>query len=398
MQINFCPYGVAFNPDFQVYEEGPTQHGNTSASKRRGKAMNMTKDQLIEMIARIAPNRYLQAVVIIAVFFVLAKVLDVIITRVVKRWIEKTRFTIDDQIFDIMHKPVFASIMIFGLSIATERMALPDTINFLTVGGLKTVIIVLWAVAVARFLQLMLGLVSRDESRFSWIQERTLPLFSNLLMIVVVALAIYFVLLAWRVDVTAWMASAGILGLAISFAAKDSLANMFSGVFILADAPYKLGDFIVLSSGERGEVTHIGIRSTRMLTRDDVEITVPNSIMGNAKIINEAGGPHEKYRIRVKVGVAYGSEIDAVHRVLLDVAHNHPEVCRTPAPRVRFRAFGDSSLDHELLCWVERPVLRGRVLHMLHTDVYKRFLTEGIEIPFPQRDVHIRSAPSGSGE
>jgi small-conductance mechanosensitive channel len=182
--------------------------------------------------------------------------------------------------------------------------------------------------------------------------------------------------------------------LAISFAAKDTLANLFSGVFIVADAPYKLGDFIVLDSGERGEVTHIGIRSTRLLTRDDVEVTVPNSIMGNAKITNESGGPHEKYRLRVKVGVAYGSDIDKVHAVLLDVANSHPDVAREPAPRVRFRGFGDSSLDHELLCWVEKPVKRGLVLHLLNTEIYKRFMVEEIEIPFPQRDVHLYPAQS----
>lgn len=144
-----------------------------------------------------------------------------------------------------------------------------------------------------------------------------------------------------------WPPPAGILGLAISFAAKDTLANLFAGVFILADSPYKLGDFIILDSGERGAVTQIGIRSTRMLTRDDVEITVPNSIMGNVKILNETGGPGEKYRIRIKVGVAYGSDIDKVQSVLLDVAQRNREVLKTPAPRVRFRAFGDSSLDHD---------------------------------------------------
>jgi MscS family membrane protein len=73
------------------------------------------------------------------------------------------------------------------------------------------------------------------------------------------------------------------------------------------------------------------------------------------------------------------------------------EGCKTPAPRVRFRSFGDSSLDHEVLCWVERPVLRGRVSHALNCEVYKRFLKDGIEIPFPQRDVHIRPAPVPPG-
>jgi small-conductance mechanosensitive channel len=113
--------------------------------------------------------------------------------------------------------------------------------------------------------------------------------------------------------------------------------------------------------------------------------------MGNVKINNESGGPSEKYRIRIKLGVAYGSDIDKVQSLLLDVAESQPDVCQTPSPRVRFRAFGDSSLDHELLCWVEQPVLRGRVSHALNTEIYRRFLKEGIEIPFPQRDIHIRS-------
>ncbi|WP_299976979.1 mechanosensitive ion channel family protein [Desulfobacula sp.] len=358
--------------------------------------MNFTKEQLLEMLAQIAPNRYVQAVLIVLLFFALAKVMDVITTRGIKRWIEKTRLKIDDQVLDIFHKPVFLSIILFGLALATERLEFKEIINFITLGGLKTVAIFLWAAVAARFLKLLIKLVSHDKSRFRLIQDQTLPLFNNLLIILVTGLSIYIIFLVWNIDLTAWVASAGIIGLAISFAAKDTLANLFSGVFIMADAPYKLGDFIVLDSGERGAVTNIGIRSTRLLTRDDVEITVPNSIMGNTKITNEAGGRHEKFRIRVQVGVAYGSDIDKVHKVLIDVVANFPDVCKIPEPRVRFRAFGESSLDHELLCWVNKPVLRGKVLHLLNTAVYKRFLKEDIEIPFPQRDVHVRSASVGN--
>ena len=358
--------------------------------------MDVNKEQLLEALAKIAPNLYLQAVLIFALFVLVAKIADMIMTRFIRRLLKKTKFTLDDQILDIFHKPIFVSIVLFGLAVATDRLDFSQTVHYVTLSGLKTVAIFLWAKAAARFLQLIIELVSSDDSRFTLIQHRTLPLFSNLLVILVVALALYFVFLAWNIDVTAWIASAGILGLAISFAAKDTLANLFSGVFILTDAPFKLGDFIVLDSGERGEVTHIGIRSTRLLTRDDVEITVPNSIMGNAKITNETGGPHERYRIRVKVGVAYGSDIDKVKSVLMDVAAGQPEVCKAPAPRVRFRAFGDSSLDHELLCWVDRPILRGRVTHLLNTAVYKRFIKEGIDIPFPQRDVYIKTGPAPS--
>ncbi len=356
--------------------------------------MDFNKEQLLDALAKIAPNRYLQAVLIFVLFVLVAKIVDMIMTRFIRRLLKKTKFTLDDQILDIFHRPIFVSILLLGLAVATDRLDFSQTVHFVTLSGLKTVAIFLWAKAAARFLQLIVVLVSRDDSRFTLIQHRTLPLFNNLLVILVVALALYFVFLAWNINVTAWIASAGILGLAISFAAKDTLANLFSGVFILTDAPFKLGDFILLDSGERGEVTHIGIRSTRLLTRDDVEITVPNSIMGNAKITNETGGPHERYRIRVKIGVAYGSDIDKVKSVLMDVAASQPEVCKAPAPRVRFRAFGDSSLDHELLCWVDKPVLRGRVTHLLNSAVYKRFIKEGIDIPFPQRDVFIKTAPA----
>jgi small-conductance mechanosensitive channel len=220
-----------------------------------------------------------------------------------------------------------------------------------------------------------------------------LPLLDTVIKVILLALAIYFLFIAWNINVTAWIASAGIVGLALSFAAKDTLSNLFAGVSIVADAPYKNGDFIILESGERGMVTHIGLRSTRILTRDDVEITVPNGIIGNSKIINEAGGPSAKHRIRIAVGVAYGSDIDQVIATLSGVATAHSEICNEPGPRVRFRKFGESSLDFELLCWIDQPIDRGRMTHELNCAVYKAFAEDKISIPFPQRDLHVRTMP-----
>jgi MscS family membrane protein len=211
-----------------------------------------------------------------------------------------------------------------------------------------------------------------------------------------IAAAIYFILVSWNINVSAWLASAGITGIAVGFAAKDTLANLFSGIFILADAPYKIGDFVNLDSGDRGEVTHVGLRSTRLLTRDDVEITVPNSVIANAKIINETGGRHEKERVRVKIGVAYGSDVDRLRDVILEIGNANPETCGDPEPRVRFRQFGDSSLDFELLCWIDGPVKRGRILDALNTEVYKALAREGIEIPYPKRDVYIKQMPGAN--
>jgi len=242
-------------------------------------------------------------------------------------------------------------------------------------------------------LRIIIITLAYHENDTSLIRVETLPLFSNLSIVVISAIAIYMVFQAWNIDMTAWLASAGIVGIAIGFAAKDTLANLFSGVFIMVDAPYKIGDFIVLDSGERGEVTHIGIRSTGILTRDDVEVTIPNSIMGNTKIINESGGPHKKYRIRVKVSVAYGTDVDLVRKVLLDVAIKQSGICDTPEPRVRFRELGDSGLHFELLCWIDEPVLQGRSLDAMNEQVYKQFLIEGIEIPYNKQDLYIKDFP-----
>jgi MscS family membrane protein len=206
---------------------------------------------------------------------------------------------------------------------------------------------------------------------------------------VVVGAAVYVVMAAWEIDVSAWLASAGIVGIAVGFAARDTLANLFAGIFILADAPYKLGDFIVLDSGERGRVTDIGIRSTRLLTRDDIEITLPNAVIANAKIANETGGPYKKTRVRATVGVAYGSDIDHVREVLQGVLAECEYVEPYPEPQVRFREMGDSALVFQVRGWVAEPVLVGRTIDALNTAIYKRFAETGIEIPFPQRVVHL---------
>lgn len=243
-----------------------------------------------------------------------------------------------------------------------------------------------------------LAILSHARKRFPIVEERTIPVFDLVATVMIVAIAAYALLQVWNIDPTAWLASAGVVGIAVGFAAKDTLANLFAGFFIIADTPYKLGDFVVLDTGERGEVTRVGIRSTRMLTRDDIEIIIPNSQMANFKVVNESGGRSPKFRIRIKVGVAYGSDVDRVVTVLEEVAQVHERVCRDPAARAWMRAFGDSSLDFELLCWLEHPSQRGLVSHELYMDVYKRLRSEGIQIPFPQRDVWMRRTPGPEGE
>lgn len=354
--------------------------------------MEDVAEQIDRAVGLFGPNVYLQALVIAVSFIVVGKIADWVLSRMIGRIARRSSTELDDKLVELLHRPIFVSFVLLGLGLATIRLQLPATTQVFTLAALKTIAIFIWYGFFRSATNLGVD-VARRRRGSKLVDSGMLQLLQNVIKVVMFALFIYFLFVAWNIDLTAWLASAGIVGLALSFAARDTLSNLFAGVSIVADAPYKTGDFIILETGERGVVTHIGLRSTRLMTRDDVEITIPNGIIGNSKIINEAGGPTQKHRIRVAVGVAYGSDIDQVIDALESVAADHAEICDDPAPRVRFRAFGDSSLDFELLCWIARPVDRGRLSHELHCAVYKAFADKDIQIPFPQRDLHVRSMP-----
>jgi small-conductance mechanosensitive channel len=352
-------------------------------------------DKTLDWFQLLGPNIYLQSIAIATAFIIVGKIADFVISRLIAKLANRSSTNLDDELLDLLHRPVFISFVLLGLGLAATRLPLPSSPEYLTLGILKTIAIVIWYGFSRNLIQLLLSAISRGGGN-KHVHVSMLPLLNNVFKIVLLALAVYFIFLAWNIDVAAWLATAGIVGLALGLAAKDTLSNLFAGLSIVADAPYKTGDFIILDTGERGKVTFIGLRSTRILTRDDIEITIPNGVLGNAKIINEAGGPSARHRIRISVGVAYGSDVDHVIDVLSNVAADHDEVCESPAPRVRFRRFGESSLDFELLSWIERPVDRGRTTHELNCAVYKSFQKEGIQIPFPQRDLHVRSMPQAT--
>jgi len=334
-------------------------------------------------------------IVVLSASLILAKISTSILTTLIAQLTGRTKIRWDDQINRLLSRPVFWTLFLFGLLIATVPLKLSAASYGIAQSLVATILIVSWSVFTLKLIVIVIRAMSINAHEQSLIRAQTRPLFQNLAYIIIFVLSVYLIFISWHIDMTAWLASAGIIGIAIGFAAKDTLANLFAGVFILADSPYKIGDYVVLDSGERGKVTHIGIRSTRLLTRGDVEITIPNAVMGNTRISNESGGPHEKYRLNVKVGVAYGSDIDQVKELLMAVATNEKEICDDPEPRVRFRSFGDSSLDIELLCWVEIPEVRGRVLDALNTAIYKSFNAEGIEIPYSKHDLYIKEMPGG---
>ena len=189
--------------------------------------------------------------------------------------------------------------------------------------------------------------------------------------------------------VAALFTSAGIAGVAVALAARETLANFFGGMSIFLDRPFRTGDYIVLENGERGEVKAVGMRSTRIVTQDDILITIPNSVITNVKIVNQSM-PAQHFRIHLKIGVAYGSNLEQVEKILMDLAQKNQMVRKTPPPQVRLCSFGNSAIDLELLVWAFRPHDQGQLTHELNRTIYDRFDEEGIVIPYPQLDIHMQ--------
>ena len=348
---------------------------------------------LSQWISAVSDDPQLRQLAIIGGAIVLALLVRMLFVRVIKVFTRKTETDVDDRIARQIRGPLVWTIILVGVSLAYLEFGAPAQVNYFVLGILQTAIALMWAVTLMRVGRILLEVVSGMVDKIQFIEPRTLPLFDMILTVVVVGGFLYAVCLAWSVPLTSWLASAGVLGLAVGFAAKDTLSNLFSGIFIVADTPYKIGDFVVLDNTIRGEILEIGMRSTRLLTRDDIEITVPNAVIANSQIINQTGGPHEKMRVRVKVEAAYGSDVDQVEEVLLGCVEGVEHVVDGPSPRVRFRSFGASGLVFELMAWIEKPVFRGRVLHALNGKVYKAFNQAGIEIPYSKQDVYVKELP-----
>jgi small-conductance mechanosensitive channel len=193
------------------------------------------------------------------------------------------------------------------------------------------------------------------------------------------------------ISIAALAAFGAALGVGIGFGLQDIAKNFVSGLILLVERPIQVGDRINLGDVS-GDVVEIRTRATIIRTNDDVHLIIPNSKFISETVTNRSYG-QPRVRYRIPVGVAYGSDPRAVEEALLEAARKSENVLADPPPSVRFKAFGDSSFDFELLCWTSRMLQRqGAFRSELNFAIYEALKARGIEIPFPQRDLHIRSA------
>lgn len=195
---------------------------------------------------------------------------------------------------------------------------------------------------------------------------------------------------AAEIDLTMLGLVAGGVGVGVGFGLQNIANNLISGFFILFERPIKVGDRIEV--GEvHGHVVHIAARATTVRTNDNIDIIIPNSSFTSFNVINWSHGD-QRVRFRIPVSVAYGSDARLVERLLLEVAEENENVLKEPSPRVVFWAFGDSALEFQLRVWTTRMLhRRGVFFGQLNLAIYEKFQEHGVRIPFPQRDLHLKT-------
>ena len=222
-------------------------------------------DEMKDIAREALANPWVQALLIVVGSVVLAKIVDWVLTRAIVRVTRRTKTEIDEKLVAHLHRPIFFSVMLVGLWFALNRVVSEPMVLGLVRSLMQTVATVYWTRALLAITTTVAGGMGRLAERAHWLDERTIPLFDNLAKIALIlggAVYAFVARLGSGRQVPGWPRRAYV-GIASAFAAKDSLANLFGGLFVIMDAPYKIGDFINLDTGERGRVIKIGLRSTR---------------------------------------------------------------------------------------------------------------------------------------
>lgn len=301
---------------------------------------------------------------------------------------EKTKWTYDDEIIGYLKKPVRRLVILIGANFLFSNLTpiLGDKYGLYIAGIFYLLIIGQIMLAVMQFVTIStrVYLEKYFDSRQQGGKEEFVPLIGRIIKIIVFIIALITVMKHFNQDVQSLVVSLGVGSLAIALAAQETLSNMIAGFVIMTDRPFRVGDRIQLSSGEKGDVYEIGLRTTKLMTFDNTLIIVPNAEMVKMKVTNLTY-PDPVTRVKITVGVAYGTDLDKVKKILTEVCKGLPDVQQEPEPQAYFLNFGESSLDFQVTFYVPDWKMEWPLAEKARIEINRRFTDEGIEIPYPQR-------------
>jgi small-conductance mechanosensitive channel len=319
-------------------------------------------------------------------------ILRALVLRALRHWAARTSHHLDDLIIRAVRAPSLFLCLALGLYLAVEFSEIP-----LRYAQYANKIIYLVIV-----LSVIIGATHLTGQLFRYyIRRHELPVSAPGLAIGVINGLLWIIgfliaLTTLGVSITPLLTALGVGGLAVGLALKDTLENIFAGINVLMEKSIRVGDFIRLESGQEGTVKDITWRTTRVELLANNTVIIPNSKLAQSVVTNYHL-PEKSFGLRLPISVSYASDPQRVETVLLEEVRKAlgqvPGLLENPEPFVRFSpGFGESSLDFTLNCQVAEFVDHYLVLHELRKRIFQRFREEGIEIPFPQRTVHLRQA------
>ena len=334
----------------------------------------------------------ISASIIVGALLVGHLILRKLLGRWVRRLIDETGTSIGEAVLIAMRPPLYWLLLLLAFKAALNRL------DFIPESFLHTLDPILYFLDVAiifiiigRLIHSLLGwyaeeIAVRTETD---LDEQLLPYFRRLVLVLLGFIA-SITLLSRFIDVTALITTLGVGSLAIALAAQEALADAISGFLIMIDRPFRIGDRIEIQELQTwGDVVDIGLRSTHIRTRDNRMVIVPNSTIGKSLVINHSY-PDTQYRIQIHVGVAYGSDLEQVRRTLVAAVSKVEGVLADKPVEALFLEFGDFSLIFRVRWWLETYVDTRQMFDRVNTAMYNALNAAGINIPFPQQDVHIK--------
>ncbi len=323
----------------------------------------------------------------VILLFALAILYRPFIKPFLRKIASKTKTNLDDLIIDAVANPSWTLVWLIVIEIILRDFYPNATL----IGVLKSLEIIVGSWLAYRFIHVFIEFFKSTKKRYldEGLANTALSILDNISKILIGFIATMILLSYWNIDITPILASAGIAGIAIGFALKDILENVFAGILIFLDPPFRVGDIIQLD-GLLGEIIEIGLRNTKIKTFDNNIISVPNSEILKAKLMN-FNMPNDIVRVSLKIGVSYDTDPDLVKETVLEILKNNDKVLKDPEPQVLFMEFGDFALIFEVRFWVK---LENKLstIDEVNTTIWKVFKEKGIEIPFPIQTIYLRKS------
>ncbi len=324
-----------------------------------------------------------------------------LVSTLLTRWgrglAARSQTRLDDALLGALHGPAVIAVVLVGVWLTLQEARLTNEFW-------RTLFFVLYLalgyVAATRLVTRLIDwygheVSGRTETTFD---DHILPFLRRVATVIIFLTALVMLLARFNINVSAFVATLGIGSLAVALAGQEVLSNMISGFIIIIDQPFRIGDRIELEELDTwGDVQDIGLHRTRILTRDNRLVSVPNALIGKSRVINHSI-PSTQFRVQTHVEVAYGTDVEHARQVMIEAVRRQDWVMPGKPVEALFLEFGESGLVFRVRCWIEHYVETRRIMDKLNTALYNALNEAGIEIPFPQRVVHLQSRPKGDAQ